>query len=544
MVAAPNAAGKTSVAQAAAALLTGESLPLEGVKKSEAGMLVRAGSGASVISLGMETDNRVISYPKAVVETEGNPPTSTRIAVGLDKLSAMNAKERSSFLAELLKTTPTKEDFEKAIGDFGFTTETVEALWRRIEGSGWDGAAQKSKENGAKLKGQWEDTTGANYGSDKAEKWLPPAWEPEMEGASEEALESIVVGAREQSDATMVTEAIDAEDRKRLENEAKLAHDLRVLMTQKTAELDALRMSADNERGVLNDLPKPIVAEIFVPCPYCDKGIIIDGGALRKAPEEIDESENESRQKALDKQGKNLAAIAKEASSFALEVAEIKNDLAVAERAETNLAVLPEENQEQGTADTEWAKEAVRAAESRLEAFRAKTKADGIHASVKQNVALLQVLASDGLRMQALKRGTEEFQTNLNGLSELAGWEKIDIQSDLSFWYGSRPWVLCSKSEQFRANVLLQLAVATTDGSQGVVIDEADILDKEGRNGLFTLLQGTPFLSMVCMTLVDRDEMSGRTEASVLGAAMEGMGIGSAYWIADGIASRVNGDGE
>ena len=56
LLAGPNEAGKTSTVQAVAAALTGDPVPIRGVKKSDAGLLVRSGTANGNVKLtGAET---------------------------------------------------------------------------------------------------------------------------------------------------------------------------------------------------------------------------------------------------------------------------------------------------------------------------------------------------------------------------------------------------------------------------------------------------------------------------------------------------------
>ena len=71
--------------------------------------------------------------------------------------------------------------------------------------------------------------------------------------------------------------------------------------------------------------------------------------------------------------------------------------------------------------------------------------------------------------------------------------------------------------------------MAVRDDSSAVIIDEADMLDNDGRNGLFAALGASELRALVCMTFNRRDQVPN------LGAA----GMGQAYWIKGGIAEKI-----
>ena len=94
------------------------------------------------------------------------------------------------------------------------------------------------------------------------------------------------------------------------------------------------------------------------------------------------------------------------------------------------------------------------------------------------------------------------------------------------------PYPLLSKSEQYRVRAVFQVAMAIIDGSDLVVLDEADILDGPTRSGLFKMLDAATqegLAALVCMTLSRRDQ------APDLAA----IGLGRSYWLEAGVAEPI-----
>ena len=56
--------------------LTGEAITIHGVKKSQAGMLVRSGTAAGQVSLETPAGITTISWPSAAVKATGAPPAA------------------------------------------------------------------------------------------------------------------------------------------------------------------------------------------------------------------------------------------------------------------------------------------------------------------------------------------------------------------------------------------------------------------------------------------------------------------------------------
>src|SRR6185369_15567226 len=100
LAAGPNEAGKTSTAQAVAAALTGEPMPIKGVSKASAGLLVRSGAANGSITLASQNGQTNIVYPSAKVKTEGVAPYASHFAAGIQSIVTMDDKDRIKILTE------------------------------------------------------------------------------------------------------------------------------------------------------------------------------------------------------------------------------------------------------------------------------------------------------------------------------------------------------------------------------------------------------------------------------------------------------------
>jgi hypothetical protein len=220
-----------------------------------------------------------------------------------------------------------------------------------------------------------------------------------------------------------------------------------------------------------------------------------------------------------------------------------RGELIVAEKAAADLESAGEEpRKSKGAEVINQSREDRSLAEERLAAFRAKTRADRIHASIQLNAAILGIIAVDGLRQKVLTDALTDFNESMADLAEKATWSPCIIESDLSVWYGTRPYVLSSKSEQYRAWVQLLIATALIDGSDVIVIDGVDILDRAGRNGLVTVLATIEIPAMIFLTILDQATSTGKDIAEGLGHALADKGWGAAWWIEDGVATRLQGE--
>ncbi|QPC44026.1 AAA family ATPase [Kaustia mangrovi] len=530
LVCGPNGAGKTSLAHALAAALTGDPVPISGVKKSEAGAFVHSGSPKGLVTVTAEAGHVSVEYPRATVTTEGTPPSATPYAVGMKSLADMDTKQASAVLIEYLKATPTREDLEAALDRIGVGASVADKIWSSIEANGWDNAAAHAKETGIRLKGQWEGITGTRYGSNKAERWLPDNWATDLEGASEESLQAAATEAREFLEAAIAATAISNDERERLEAKAGKADDLRAEIADQETVIDGLREKVRATEKALADLPVVPVDDHMMPCPHCGSPVVVKRSPVRLAkPEQIGDDEKKRRHEAIAKAKAAHDEACAKVSAAQKTLADLNRDLADAEAAQKTLDEATVDDG--GGDDVEAARENARYAEARIAAFKAKSSADRIHNSIQSNADVQALLAPDGLRLRKLRDAVADMNGRLAQICEAADWLPVKVQDDLSVTYADWPMKLCSAGHALRARIVLQAAFAELDGSACLVIDAADTLDRSGRRGLMRLLGTIKMPAIVCMTMPDRKDVPD----------LAAKGAGHSYWIDDGVAEPIGG---
>ena len=565
LVAAPNEGGKTSTIQAVAAALTGDPLPIAGVKKAMAGMLVRSGTAAGSIDLESATGKTNIHWPSAKVKSEGSPPYASHFAAGIYSLATLDEKERPKILADYLKASPTRADLDAQLADMKLLPKVMDQLWELIEKQGWDNAHAQIKEKGARLKGQWQQITGEQHGSKKAENFIPAGYEQDLMGQSEETLSAQVTDARDALEATIATDAVDDSRRGDLEARVALKQERQQAVddTQAAPVDGALAAQIEEAQAFVKDISAKrdvIQAELRelpsarqvtgMPCPHCDTVLQVSGGNLTIAAV-LSEDEITTRQAAIDAlQGKLDAtndAIAKHMTSISgiqscIREAEKAHDTAITDAlrvlgdstlAEQELAGMaaPVVGKQGGAPSyVEQCRTTLNRADTRLKAFVQKRDADILHATIMSNAELVARVAADGIRADVLAKAIKGFNDKMLPLCKVAGWRPVALETDFSPTQGGTPYMLLSESAKFRVRVVLQLAMAQMDNSQAVVIDAADILDKDGRNGLFKAIHSTGMPALVAMTIDKKDLVPNVGKA----------GIGASYWIgADAVAELI-----
>lgn len=556
LIAGPNEAGKTSAAQALSAALTGESMPIKGVLKSQAGLLVRSGTAAGSIELSTKTGTTRIAYPSAKVSVEGQPPHASIFAAGIQSIVNMDDKERVKILTEYLKATPTRADLDAALS---LPKDAIDKIWERIQSLGWDGTVKHYENQRATLKGQWLEVTGEQYGSKKAAQWLPKDWEHGLEGNSEANLAALVTDARDALEAALKTDAVDDAERTRLQGLADLLPARKVdLLAAENATTDPalahqleecqgfiaeLTSKRDKLQQELSALPKPDQAT-GMPCPHCDTVLQVSGKSLVIAAV-LSEDEITARQAAITAMAEKIGHVTTAINQHMTTVSRLKNQIQEAETTRTvkitECKRLVQESvqaaasiQEQtgataGTVSEDDCRNTLARAEKTLAAFQAKSKADNRHTSIQTMENLITKIAPDGLRGEVLAKALAGFNASLEKFAAAASWRPVTLESDFLPCYGGTSYLLLSESAKFRVRVILQIGLAMIDGSQAMVIDAADILDKGGRNGLFKSVAASGLPTLICMT------MDARENVPNLGKA----GMGASYWLDDAVAVEV-----
>lgn len=571
LVAAPNGSGKTSVAQAVAAVLTGETVPINGVKKSQGGLLVRSGTAAGGAKITTDAGTMEVKWPGASSKLTGTPPAASVYAAGLRSIVDLDDKTRIQVLTDYLHAKPTKADLDKSLATLNMPAGTADKLWQLIESTGWDATYNQVKEKGAKLKGQWEFITNDNYGGKKADTWIPAGYDAALEGAAEDTLKAVITDARDALEAAIATNAIDGSERQKLaelagmvgERTAAVAKAKAVtvddteLQNLKQQLADGQKMLADGGRIV--DELRAEVKRIEPPaekshpsdrmfCPECKTMLYVSGRVLKKvepnAP--IDEKALKAAREALSNAETTLAADTAtvqslrdahtkasdvNVSAMAARVRAIDEaERLLKESTDAKAKIAEHAAAPQGKAvPVEECREALAAAELRLQAFTSKRDADRLHASITQNQELLTALAPTGVRGDVLTAALGKFNTIIQRVTTPAGWGKVEITPEFQTWYNGNPYMLLSESEKFRARVALQFAMAACDGSQAIVVDDADILDKGGRNGLIKAAKASGGPVLICMTIDARDQVPD----------LEKAGYGVSYWIEGGVVGAI-----
>lgn len=522
LIGSKNGRGKTSIVQAITAASTDNVVPLRLVDKKSATLLVHSGTASGSVNVVQENNAQVtVEYPTCTKTSQGVYRPISGISAGYESLIDMSTQQRTDLLKRILRADVTREDLAAEFEKAKIAPEFVESAWKNICAQGWDAAHAAATEKGAKLKGAWEQITGERYGARKAASWLPAAYDATIPLPE---LEASLKNERAWLEAAIVHTAVEELDT------AKYKEQVAQLPALKKAHADN---KAETERVVLEyrqitiDLNKyPDLTDKSQPCPHCKKKLYIINGKISA------EGMTAEQIAALKKQQTELTArqaeLKQKIDQMNTDGLRVHDCIMKANEAERKLAEI-ESQKSDGNATADQVHECrnkVTLLEAKLGACNAKKLANEKAASIIINQKVCDILSPKGIRLAKITEALGTLNQKLDEVCRLSGWEPVYITPAMELELGGTPYFLLSESYQFRTRIALQVTIAVLLGDGIILIDRADMLDADGRNGLLYMLKTTndtyKLKALVAMTFSKPEQVPLLT------------GIGESYWIESG----------
>lgn len=497
-----NGHGKTSLSEAVQAALTGITLlDRLDLNKKDAGQVLNGAAKAAYVSLRSAEGEAKIEWPECKFSTSGSAPHASIFAAGVTSIDRLKPGDRAAALAPYLKAEPNLDDLTREMRD-NFKPDSIAAIWKEITEKGWDTCHKTYEENRRNASRRWSDITGVTWGSDKASRWLPEGWKTDLEDVSTEDAEAAVAAAETALEEAVSTAAVDQAELIPLRGLAAQVAELKKTVAAATTTLTAASADAETAKSVRAGLLEP-VRGAGKPCPHsdCKKPILVQPDGTLEVFAALSPDENKKRGNAIASADGAVSrtAAAVVTAKAALGLAE--HNLHVAEQAQQELAEA--EKRTGGGADVPAARDLLIQRKFELDII---TKYDRAFQQLREWSRcdlLVKVLDPAGLRHKKLGQAVEAFnRAVLAPLSESAGWREVTLTEDLVPRYAECPYTLLSGGHLYRMRAVLQIAMAKIDGSTMVVFDAADILDSDGRRGLFEMITESGLYALVTMTTV------------------------------------------
>ncbi len=552
LVVGPNGSGKTSIAEALKACLTGSPIvvkpEVEKIPQKSAQELVTDGQEKGYVMLKDGEDTEfTVNYPSCRTTGKGQPLHASEVACGSEDVSLprLRPQFRAPALAELINAVPQLQDLVRFMKENEIELDPKQAkqIWGIIEEKEWDGAEKQARDRGIEIKGQYVETTGgARWTKDGAPDWRPEAYDPEWDSRNMEFFDTAIAAAQGHYDEVVGKGYVAATERAALEDgAAKLGENQVALKTYQDEATKAETTLAACQAQHQDTIP----ADIFwrLPCPHCGAEIAavrpVSGGSL---PELIQSQtiEDPGNAKETKERRMEIASVEGNLSHARGALVEINKIVAAAEIAVRDSETARDRLAGLGapaTATEEKARTAATAIVERAHrnkaTFRSYRRSLTLDHTIRNNRVLCKALAPTGVRQKVMAAKLEPFNARVSDVSANMGIPPVVIDNELLITMGDRPYRLCSESEKFRVRIALQIAWALEDKSAAVVIDNDVDMDVGYYNNLIKALCFYKLPALVSIR-IDRPERTPKLEQAPAGIA------GVVYWMADGKAEEVS----
>lgn len=533
LVAGLNGQGKTSLLQAVGAAAANAPIPFFKSDRPDSTLLAKKDAAQLVNDSGDIGGIRLISddgaiqlgWPSLDYETKGAPPQISRVAAGLITPLDMPDAPRAAFFQSLLQTTPTSAELVAALTDkkqVGLVPKKddelndqpiIDELVDKVEIGTYDAAHDFVKTNGAKLKGRWEEATGVRFGANK-DDWTPEGWTDDLDEVSVEALEEQLASHKQARDDLFGQAAVDDAKMTELRENAQREQTTHALYEDAMRKAVGASKTVQEARGLLKG--KAAVPRLTACCECAALLQITVGedGSVSVAPSAMTKEQADKALAELKEAQEELEA----AEQYLRECAATEADArATWNRYKGAAKLLVDAEGRTGESDGYAAAVTkVTALERAIAMVKTKRRATSLHAKILLHNKIIEVLAPTGLRQKKLVEAIAAFNTLLEGICEGAGFDPVVLHQDLTATYAGRSYFLSSASQQWRCRVAVQIATAVKEEAPLTIIDGADILDGEAREGfLHALIQiakpvaeaGVDMKFLVAMTLPRQESM-------------------------------------
>jgi DNA repair exonuclease SbcCD ATPase subunit len=521
MVCGQTGAGKTTVADAARAVLTGTPAMRGITQKKQMDKLLRKGFEEATVSITEGLSQGILKYPKGEYLTSGDPVASNEYVTGNKRFGELSLKERMAAIQEVAGATPTKKDLREVVGKDLLDDENFDKVWKFIQVNGWDGGHKKMAENELKAKGAWEAAAGEKYGSAKAEKL-----------AGEPKADADTIKSELETAWAALKEVEAGAQRATLEAQAEGLSEVQERLEREEDEISDLMTAVQEEEERWMALPKPSkTTDLGLSCPHCAKDFRLEIKEVNAGTREyaavlpgdlLGDSDTSDAQQAVDEAKTEVAKAKAALQQKHQSIADLRAVLNAKRDAAAALARI--EGQEADEEAIAGLRDRVEAIQAQEKAAKSRDVADEAHKKVLRYQAIASAIAIDGVRATVLARSLKEFNKRLQDACSSLKCEPAEVFDSFAYWFKGRPYELLSRGEKMVADAVFQIAARDAIGEGVIVVDDVDAASGPMRSGLLVALRNSKAPALVCVAIAKKEGAPDLAK----------MGVGRTYWLEDG----------
>ena len=505
----PNAIGKSSIWLAIAGLLSGNTNPM-GLSAASGKPYVHDDHDQGEVTLISEDGVTLRQWTllekgmRVMPEAEAD---SLKHVLGLTDFIKAKPAERTKAWEECF-LPPNKElvaMIGKELSELISEEAVVEDVLRELERTPWVKTCATYEAKRREAKRQWEEYTGVRYGEAKADVWTPKGWRSEWDHVTVAAANTHIEDCREVLRTLQSVQAIQETDAERAEQAKELIPGLEKEVERLTGELEAAKQHVLILRNDYNSIRDQGLAvkttltthtnarpkkEETVPCPACSVALVIGAGRklYRATNEGAFQAILSSWKTAADQMDKELDTLRSRGLQILTDQQPLDREVAAFQSEHDNafsqLRVCRQEILKgEGRVETDEDRRHLSEAEQSVDDARAAcsliettVKAKDAHISSLSYDAIAKALGPQGIRSRAIQGRLSDLKRYLDEIAAVSEWPQVSLGKTYEIKVGRRFGKLSSESEQWRANFMLQCAIALVKKETRVVVDRGDIL--------------------------------------------------------------------
>jgi DNA-directed RNA polymerase subunit RPC12/RpoP len=531
----PNEAGKSSLGEAIRFALRGLSPRVR--KKGQYAELIYSNKKSGSVSVdldGFPVYRNVKDGKVATKATLDYPDLLVDIQLGAEEFARCDEKQLRSMLNDVFKVGTPDEFIRERLKARGVTDDMMSRTLPLIRVSGFEAAAEAAKNEQSRARGEWEGITHETYGHVKAKDWQPeilnsPAPDSQAMNVLCADIEGFT-GKRDELNRRLgaISEALRVHADGGDTPVAELERQLEDAEENHIANQTALRTAQQEYRATVEELEDQVKtlerevqtarqATATLDCPCCGAKLNIktrenvpllvkaevkaDSGAdIRSLTEALAASRSALETTRADQdQAIEALRAALTKSQLAIATAEAaleKRRAAVAQpaAAESDVEKIAEQiaelDQKIAAANAKL-QDLDEYAHAYARAIKERDRAAEAARLTAQWALLAEALGAgpDGIPAELVAATTRPINSALTKLALPLDTPPIVMGSDLSISRADgTPYYLLSESAKWKANAMLQLALATQSELKLVVLDGFDVIQATDRDLFFDML--------------------------------------------------------
>lgn len=515
LLAGPNGNGKSSLAEAVRMAFTEE--PTRVNKKNEYSKLVHDGEKIGSINITHSQGETTFVVPKG--KGEGQIlHGAMNCCLDSNLFAKLGQQERREFLLKLMGVKLTPKFVVDALVTRGVDKEKADQVIPLLA-AGISSAQSEAQAKARDAKVTWKNTTGENWGSDKAEGWKAEV--PEFDQDKINVLTENIEDLQRQIDETNQAigsvqspgENIEdlqrqlAEAREKGKQYARIQDKLLVDEAQLAdwkAKVEQANFAASGKReGLIHDMARALdfLNGVYTGDWHEHSGIIAryeaEHGAIGQQGDPELAGKLPEYQKAFDLIQRSVAngkrdlaaadAAAQHATRLEEKIALAKDSAEQVKQLQALQSKLTELRTELKAKETARDQEVQKMRAADQAGLRTE-QATAAHADVKAWEEISKALKPDGIPSELIGNALKPFNETLQEFSEIAQWPLVQVLEDMTVMFGEHEYQLCGESHQWRTDMLLACAIAATSGLGFVLLDRFDCLDLQGRADALALI--------------------------------------------------------